>query len=396
MSNHDRTAPASYRKADSFVALSGGGENAGVVERLRALSARVERAPAAHRAIVARACAEALAAVDNAGESLSANDTRDGATFRLRPFLVEEIRRLRDENELIRYLFYRYRYDVFPPTRQLDDFPPCVQIEPTSMCNFRCVFCYQTDRMLTRGRHGHMGMMDIDTFRAVVDQIEGHVEAVTLASRGEPMLAKQIVPMLAYLSGKFLALKINTNASLLTEKKAHALLAADPNTVVFSADAADPELYSRLRVNGSLDTVLANVRMFDDIRARHYPGSRTITRVSGVRYSDEQRFDDIEAFWHDYVDQVAFVAYNPWENPYDQPANGIAEPCSDLWRRAFVWWDGTVNPCDVDYRSNLATGNALETPLSEVWRGEAYEALRAAHLAGARQCRTPCAGCVVV
>jgi hypothetical protein len=52
--------------------------------------------------------------------------------------------------------------------------------------------------------------------------------------------------MLAYVSGKFLAFKINTNASYLDEKKAHAILASEPNTLVFSADAADPELYAKL------------------------------------------------------------------------------------------------------------------------------------------------------
>ena len=27
----------------------------------------------------------------------------------------------------------------------VDDYPPCVQIEPASICNFKCVFCYQAD-----------------------------------------------------------------------------------------------------------------------------------------------------------------------------------------------------------------------------------------------------------
>ena len=30
--------------------------------------------------------------------------------------------------------------------RIVDDYPPCIQIEPTSFCNFRCIMCYQSDR----------------------------------------------------------------------------------------------------------------------------------------------------------------------------------------------------------------------------------------------------------
>jgi sulfatase maturation enzyme AslB (radical SAM superfamily) len=202
--------------------------------------------------------------------------------------------------------------------------------------------------------------------------------------------------MLAYLRHKFLALKINTNAWYLDEKKAHAILDTEPNTLVFSADAADPELYAKLRVNGTLDRVMKNVRRFAEIKAKHYPDSRTITRVSGVRYSEEQNFDELEKFWHDFVDQVAFVDYNPWENAYELPANGKTEPCSDLWRRAFVWWDGRVNPCDVDYKSALSPGVVGKQSVSELWRGEGYGKLRSEHLNDGRQGVTPCRSCVVV
>lgn len=376
-----------FRKADSLHALSGvGGADAALIGRIRALHGRLPQLGLdVHcRDIVARACRGLLGAAQ-----------ADEPDYQLRPHIVAELLRVSDA-ELPRYLFYRYRYDVFPQTHELDGYPPCVQIEPTSICNYRCVFCYQTDRSFTQGRSGHMGQMPLDTFKRVVDEIESKVEAVTLASRGEPLMAKQIEEMLAYLRGKFLGLKINTNAWYLDERKAHAILETEPNTLVFSADAADPELYARLRVHGKLDRVLANVRRFAEIRARSYPGSRTITRVSGVRFSDEQDFDAVESFWHDYVDQVAFVDYNPWENAYETPANGLVAPCSDLWRRAFVWWDGRMNPCDVDYKSSLSAGSTVDTSVSKLWRGESYERLRRDHLSGLRQVRSPCKGCVVV
>ena len=376
-----------YRKADSLHAIRGE-EPAGTAVRGRIEQLQL-RLPSlaidSHRkSIVERAC-RALVDRPSAGEP----------EYRLRPHVIEELKHVAD-SELPRYLFYRYRYDVFPVTRELDAFPPCVQIEPTSICNYRCVFCYQTDRSFTQGRHGHMGQMPLETFKSVVDEIEGEVEAVTLASRGEPLMCKDIDGMLAYAAGKFLALKINTNAWYLDERRAHAVLAAEPNTLVFSADAADAELYAKLRVNGKLERVLENVRRFADIKAKHYPQSRTITRVSGVQFSKEQDFQKVERFWRDYVDQVAFVDYNPWENAYDAPANALVAPCSDLWRRVFVWWDGRMNPCDVDYKSQLSPGKVGETDLSALWRGESYSALRDSHLSGQRQGLTPCKGCVLV
>ena len=97
-----------------------------------------------------------------------------------------------------------------------------------------------------------MGHMKLETFKLLIDQAEGNVEFISLASRGEPLLCPDIVEMLAYTKDKFLNLKINTNASLLDEKISHAILESGIKTLVFSADAADSTLYSKLRVNGKL------------------------------------------------------------------------------------------------------------------------------------------------
>ena len=73
-----------------------------------------------------------------------------------------------------------------------------------------------------------------------------------------------------YSIGKFLNLKVNTNASLLTEKKCHSLLCGGAKTIVFSADAAEEPLYSKLRVRGKLDKVLRNIELFQKIRETNY------------------------------------------------------------------------------------------------------------------------------
>lgn len=315
--------------------------------------------------------------------------------FALSPHVVEEIRILGD-TELPRYLVHRYRYEIYPQIRVADDYPPCLQIEPTSVCNYRCVFCYQIDKFFTRRSNGFMGHMPLNVFRRVVDQAEGHIEFISLASRGEPLLCPDIEPMLAYTRGKFLNLKMNTNASLLDEHKAHAILQSGIRTLVFSVDAAEEPLYSRLRVHGNLETVLSNVERFQKIRQTHYSDSKIITRVSGVKYDDRQNLDSMVRRWGALVDQVAFVNYLPWENVYDCSSTGVATPCSDLWRRMFVWWDGKINPCDVDYRSSLSVGSLADGDLSTLWRSPAYERLRAAHLDGRRADLTPCNRCTVI
>ena len=142
-----------------------------------------------------------------------------------------------------------------------------------------------------------MGTMNLNLFKKIIDEIEGKVQFVTLASRGEPLVSKQINEMLKYTSGKFLNLKINTNASLLNEEKIHSILSSNVKTMVFSADAADSELYKKLRVNGSLEKTVSNIKKFKEIQLKHYSKSKIITRVSGVKFSKKQSFESMMSLW---------------------------------------------------------------------------------------------------
>ena len=278
----------------------------------------------------------------------------------------------------------------------IDKYPPYLQIEPSSVCNYRCVFCFMTDNSFNKKSSGFMGHMKLELFKEIIDQIEGKVEFLSLASRGEPMICPQISEMLNYTIGKFLNLKINTNASLLNEEKIHAILSGGVKTLVISADAADKKLYKKFRVNGELEKVVKNIELFNKIKQTKYSKSKIITRVSGVKYSEDQKCEDMKNFWGELVDQVAFVDYNPWENNYEKEKNDIIKPCSDLWRRMFVWWDGTTNPCDVDYKSNLAVGKFPEITISKLWNSETYNKYRKLHLEEKRSSLNPCGSCSVI
>ena len=315
--------------------------------------------------------------------------------FSLTSNVIAEINTIAD-SDLPRYIVHRYRYEIFPQTKTIDNFPPYLQIEPTSICNYRCVFCFETDETFTNKKNGHMGQMTLDLFKKVIDQAEGNIEFISLASRGEPLACPDIVKMLEYTIGKFLNLKLNTNASLLDEKKCHAILSGGVKTIVFSADAATEPLYSKLRVNGSLSKVLKNIENFKRIKETKYPNNQIISRVSGVKFNNEQNFNSMEKIWGKLVDQVAFVNYNPWENSYNKPSNDIIEPCSDLWRRMFVWWDGKINPCDVDYKSILSVGDFSKNNIQELWNSKKYRILREAHLNEKRQNIRPCSSCTVI
>lgn len=379
--------PNQYRKQNSFSDFQRKSNQGSVLPQIRRLSDRLasKKLSQERQRVVATACREILSGGADLGRS----------PFQLHPNIIEEIGRL-SEDDLPRYLYYRYRYEMNPIQKVVDDFPPCLQIEPTSTCNYRCVFCYQTDPKFHVSGAGHQGSMSLDLFKSVVDQAEGHCEAVTLASRGEPLLCPQLPEMLAYLDGKFLGLKMNTNASMLNERLAHAILQTRINTLVFSVDAASEVAYEQLRRGGKLKRVVENIKLFVEIKDKHYPQSTMITRVSGVKVEGSSTLPEMVSLWGSLVDQVAFVNQNPWHNTYDRPPNGIESACSELWLRMFVLFDGRVNPCENDYLGSLCVGNATEKSLSELWRSPAYTTLRDRHLQMKRGSLSPCKGCPVL
>ncbi len=337
---------------------------------------------------------EDLCIIDRAIEDCKKAILSKDSEFKIKNNSYEEIKLMEDKN-VIKYILHRYKYEIFPDKKILNKYPPLLQIEPSSVCNFRCVFCFMTDENFSQKKSKHMGVMSLDMYKRIVDQIEGKIQFITLASRGEPLVNKQIGQMLEFSRNKFLGLKINTNASLLNEKLIHDILTNDVLTVVFSADAAEKKLYEKLRVRGNFDKVIKNIKLFKDIKEKHYPKKKIITRVSGVKFSENQNFNEVSNFWNEHVDQVAFVKYNPWENSYEKKDNDITTPCSDLWRRMFIWWDGKANPCDVDYKSNLSVGNINQTDIEKIWNGKDYNKLRELHVNQNRQKKKPCSSCFV-
>ena len=60
---------------------------------------------------------------------------------------LEKYRDNKSKKELIEELLSRFYYDSCITGRKIElEYPPLLQIEICSKCNYKCVFCYQTDK----------------------------------------------------------------------------------------------------------------------------------------------------------------------------------------------------------------------------------------------------------
>tara|TARA_B100000902_G_scaffold46667_1_gene53998 strand:- start:2256 stop:3446 length:1191 start_codon:yes stop_codon:yes gene_type:complete len=312
---------------------------------------------------------------------------------------------IEDINRKVLYLIYRYKFKVYPVKRILSDFPIHVLLEPAGICNLRCVMCYQSDKTFTgdnlkkNSNKNYMGMMDYNLFTKVIDECDQEgCNAISLGSRGEPMLNKNFNKMLNYINEKknFFDVKINTNGSALNEKNCHTILSSNVNILVISCEGEYKELYEKIRLGGNFDKLVKNVELLRYIREKHYKDSKLEIRISGVLFHKDQHREPFLDFWKNYADVVSYVkAQIRWDTYNNEIIKEKNNECDFLWEKLYVWWDGVTNPCDEDYKSMLSPGNAKHETIKNIWKSHKLQNLRELHLNGKRNTVLPCDRCGV-
>ena len=296
--------------------------------------------------------------------------------------------------KIFKYIVFRYKFLEAGKKKINLGYPPYLLIEPVSTCNLRCPFCFQTDKSFTK--KPFMGVMKFDLFKKIVDEANTiGTGAITLASRGEPTLHKEFDKMLDYLSKKenIFEIKINTNASFLSEKFCHSIFKNRITQIVISADHYQKDEYERLRKNSNFEKIVKNVDMLFQIR-KEYDYQVTEIRVSGIDNEKDLNREKFRDFWIKRSDHVtASYPLERWNTYENTKHDNISDPCENLWDRMYVWFDGKVNPCDADYKSYLSFGNVTENSIRDIWNNKIIEELRNKHLAKKRCSVNPCDRC---
>ena len=111
-------------------------------------------------------------------------------------------------------------------------------------------------------------------------------------------------------------------------------------------------------------------------------------------FDPEQNEREFTEFWSSIADEVGYAFVRPqWDTYFNAPHPENNEPCQNLWGRLYVWWDGTVNPCEQDYKSNLKLGKFPDKSIKELWHSSQLESLRNKHLNNKRKNCFPCDRC---
>lgn len=329
---------------------------------------------------------------------------------------------------------YLYPAKVVPPTpanlgrvaRSLRDsyrrgpraeaLPAAVGIDVSDACNIACRVCSREvdwDRRDT-------AILPMDRFLHLYEQTRPLY--LSLSGYGETLLNKNLAAMVAHGTRHGSLVNVVTNGTLLDDQRASDLLDAGLAKLKVSVDAADPEVFAKVRERGDLELVLGNVERLVMMRdARRLPGPMVEIQFTMFRENLDQvepmlrlchrRFHGIQPYFHimfTYGRQQAFVERSlpdgdaaaievfrraaalarelgfvrsaaSLDAALAQLTTDLSQaPCYVPWYSALISTDGDVYPCCYHSIRGTSVGNALERPFAEIWNGPEMAAFRQA------------------
>jgi MoaA/NifB/PqqE/SkfB family radical SAM enzyme len=150
-----------------------------------------------------------------------------------------------------------------PPQRALDAgvLPRRLYVESTAACNISCFeACCAPETGITKTRQA--GMLDVDLFRRVLDEVGPTLGRLDFFNYGEAFLHKRAVEMCELVKTRFphIYLYTSTNGLAFTEDAVRRLVRSGIDEVTFSIDGSSQEAYARYRQRGDLAKALRNLR----------------------------------------------------------------------------------------------------------------------------------------
>ncbi len=278
----------------------------------------------------------------------------------------------------LRYRSYRFKWIFAPKYQHVTKFPLHLDIEVTSVCNLKCIMCFQT---LNPPKPGFIKW---DLFKKIID--EGSKKglcSIKLNWRGEPLLHPKIVEMVGYAKKKgIIDVQFNTNGQLLDKRKVDGFIKIGIDRIILSIDGASKETYEKIRKGGSYPKLLKNVEYLIK-RKKELSSVKPFIRVQMVVTKENRHeVDKFVKFWTPKVDEVFTNPEIEYRN--NKPATENVKvlgrkPCSQLWQRLAISYDGQVMMCCGDWRMKNILEDVNKQSISSIWHGKKLNHIRKLH-----------------
>lgn len=273
-----------------------------------------------------------------------------------------------------------------------------INLELTNICDLHCKMC---NRSTLRER----GFMPVSLVESILPEAaEMGVRQIGLHSTGESILHRGVGDIVALCKKYGFYSYLDVNGNSLSADKSRALLDAGLDSIKFSIDAADDELYAKIRRGGNFTKVLDNIKTLRELRDAEKSG----LRMFALFIIMQENLHQLAMFKEKvgpFVDEIQYTVIN---NSAGRMSKGDFEKsligefdapnklgiCANPWTRLVITWDAYVSMCCIDFGLDMKIGKYEKGNLASLWHSESACGVRKAMLEGRRdELPSICKGC---
>lgn len=276
-----------------------------------------------------------------------------------------------------------YKKGVF----KLPYMPLVAWIEPTNVCNLRCIMC--PNSIITQD---NPGFMDLELYKRIIDEGKGYLSSVVLCLAGEPFLNKNLPEMVEYAKKNGIGTMISTNGTVLSEDLSSKVIKAGLDWINFSFDGCTKEIYENIRKGADFDKTINNIVGF--LKTKKELKSKVEAEIQILIMDEEGKKnfnENIKKFKDKFkglpLNNIQMRTPSTWggvlhgTDKYKYKELGtLYSPCSYLWSSIHFLWDGSVVACTTDFWGINKLGKFPENSIEKIWNGERFQNFRKAML----------------
>jgi radical SAM protein with 4Fe4S-binding SPASM domain len=289
--------------------------------------------------------------------------------------------------------------------------PFSVHIDVCSVCNYKCSFCFQADNKAMKEVGLKRGMMELELFQKIVDDLKSFdqkVKKIKIGNHGEPTLHPDLPAMVRYASesGTAEIVELFTNASKLEPQLNQALIDSGLQRINISLEGLSDERYKQVAgVKQSFSAIVEGVRHLHSIRGKCKIYVKIADQTSALSGNISKKFTLDEAerqFFFDTFGNICDEIYIEKVVPqwaevqldkqnqvsdtgmYGQKTKANKDVCPFIFMYLQINCDGTTSPCTLDWPRKVVIGNAKESSVKDIWKGQQLRSLQVAMLEGKR------------
>ncbi len=319
----------------------------------------------------------------------------------------------------------------FLPRLGIDLFPPFLEIEPTTICNFRCQCC----------EHSYWKEpsknMTFEQFKKIFDDF-GKPKWLGLTGIGSSYLNKDYHKMLKYAKSKGTIIEVFDHfAHFKDDNQIKELIKIAPDFQFASMYGASKKSFEKVCIGSNYDVIIKNIRKFVEFKKQMKTRFPILNFHYIITKDSKDEILDFLDFVHSLNTEVGEILITPMLHGYKeakkfevridknyvrkveerakkykipitinmsakQEAEGLS--CKPPIRNCkeyimpFIFVTGHVTPCcsqnennQREWQKNLSLGNALEQPFRKIWYSPRYKQMR--KLIRQNKCPQVCSHC---